>query len=184
VRHLKRIVLCVVLSVAASHFAWTRPLGADDWQPIDPTDLTLKDNPQNPGADAMVLYHETRINEPLRYTDDYVRLKVFTKEGIKYADVEVPYDKGQETITEIRGRTVHADGTVVNFDGKTLDRVEVKGGESRFTSRAFPFLTYSRDRSSSIAIVIGSTGSTTSDRGAGRRRENCLRGSCASRSCR
>ena len=39
-----------------------RPARAIDWLPISPDDLALKDNPKQPGADAMILYREVVIN--------------------------------------------------------------------------------------------------------------------------
>ena len=36
-----------------------RVSAGDDWQPISPDDLALKDNPKSPGADAMILYRES-----------------------------------------------------------------------------------------------------------------------------
>ncbi|HXW56389.1 MAG TPA: DUF3857 domain-containing protein [Candidatus Cybelea sp.] len=109
----------------------------DDWQPIDPADLALRDNPKSPGADAMVLYRETRVNEPLAYTQEYWRLKIFTKEGVKYGDVEVPYTKGEESITSLRGRTIQPDGKIVDFDGKVFDKVAERGGGLKVYVKAF-----------------------------------------------
>lgn len=34
----------------------------DDWLPIPPADLTLKDNPASPGAHAMILYRESDVD--------------------------------------------------------------------------------------------------------------------------
>jgi hypothetical protein len=133
-----RTILGALLLATSVYFA--RPAltpAADDWQPIDPADLALKDNPKAPGADAMVLYSETKVNEPLAYTEFYTRMKIFTKEGLKYADVEINYRKGQETIMMIRGRTIRPDGSIVNFDGKNLDKVQAKGNGLQVFAKTF-----------------------------------------------
>ncbi len=85
----------------------------------------------------MVLFRETKVNEPLAYREEYVRLKIFTKEGVKYGNLEIAYEKGTENLTEIHGRTVHADGTIVNFDGKVFDKVLEKGGGLRVYAKTF-----------------------------------------------
>ncbi len=132
-----RTALALLLSVAA-YLAMPAAFSAvDDWQPIDPADLALKDNPKAPGADAMVLYGETKVNEPLAYIEHYTRMKIFTKEGLKYADVEINYEKDHETITMIRGRTIHPDGSIVNFDGKTFDKVQAKGSGIQVFAKTF-----------------------------------------------
>ncbi len=71
----------------------------DDWLPIPPADLALKDNPEQPGAHAMILYRESAVNEKYVSTDgasitEYVRIKIFTEQGTKEADVEIPFLKG------------------------------------------------------------------------------------------
>jgi hypothetical protein len=137
-KHLLQVAFGVGLLVALCCSPLIPQLSAgDDWQPIDPADLALKDNPKAPGADAMVLFRETKVNEPLAYTQEYYRMKIFTKEGVKHADVEVPYVKGEQHVDEIRGRTIHPDGSVVNFDGKTFDKVAEKGGGLKVFVKAF-----------------------------------------------
>jgi hypothetical protein len=133
-----RTILGVLLLAASVYFAWPALApAADDWQPVDPADLALKDNPKAPGADAMILYAETRVNEPKFFTESYTRMKIFTKEGLKHADVEIPYAKGLEVVNGIRGRTIHPDGTIAGFDGKTFDKVEEKGRGIRVFAKTF-----------------------------------------------
>jgi hypothetical protein len=137
-KHALGVFACLGLSVALAYSPCVPPsLAGDDWQPIDPADLALKDNPKSPGANAMVLYRETKVNEQLAYTEEYSRLKIFTKEGVKYGDVEVPYIKGQDSITSLHGRTIHPDGTIVDFDGKTFDKVMEKGGGLKVYVKSF-----------------------------------------------
>src|SRR5271166_6940256 len=74
-----RTTLALLLLSGAAYFAMPAAFPAvDDWQPIDPADLALKDNPKAPGADAMILYGETRVNEPKFFTESYTRMKIFT----------------------------------------------------------------------------------------------------------
>lgn len=138
IKPLNRLVLGVLLTLAASSFAWIPAAHAgDDWQPIDPADLAMKDNPKSPGADAMILYRERLVNEPHACSQEYTRMKIFTKEGLKYANVEITYQKGTDSVMDIRGRTIHADGNIVNFDGKVLDKVLVKAGGVKVYEKSF-----------------------------------------------
>lgn len=97
--------------------------------PIDPAELQMKDLPEQPGAPACVLYHE-EIDDDLRRSHFvYTRIKVLTEAGRKYADVQIPYFnyRGFEFgIADIQGRTIHSDGTVIEFKGKALDKMVVK----------------------------------------------------------
>jgi hypothetical protein len=51
---------------------------ADEWLPVPPEDLTMKDNLKQPGADAMVLYREVRVDAKQSSVNNYLRIKVFS----------------------------------------------------------------------------------------------------------
>src|SRR5579864_9464484 len=75
------------------------PAFADDWLPVPPEDLAMKDNPKQPGADAMILYRNDVVDaKNANYSGDseeeYIRYKIFTQAGTKYADIEIPFVKG------------------------------------------------------------------------------------------
>jgi hypothetical protein len=54
---LNRVVVGVAVVLVISCLLQIRSARAqDDWQPINRADLALKDNPAQPGADAMILY--------------------------------------------------------------------------------------------------------------------------------
>jgi Domain of Unknown Function with PDB structure (DUF3857) len=113
------------------------PARASDWPPILPEELALKDNPAEPGSDAMILYREQLADGTRAYETLYYRIKVFTKEGKKYADVEIPFLKGREDISEIHARTIHTDGQVAEFDGKVYEKVVVKAGSIKVDEKSF-----------------------------------------------
>src|SRR5712692_4396757 len=93
-----------------------------EWQPISAEDLDLKDNPANPGSPAMILYRESFTDDSDSHETNYYRIKIFNDDGKKYADIEIPFVKGDSSVHDIKARTVHADGAVVNFDGKVLEK--------------------------------------------------------------
>jgi transglutaminase-like putative cysteine protease len=113
---------------------------APDLPPLDPTDLKLKDNPAEPGAAAMYLYREEIVNNKnleAKFEQDNYRLKIFTEEGKKYATIEVAYVKDVSNVRDIHGRTIHPDGTVIEFDGQVLDKTVVKAGDYKVQVKAF-----------------------------------------------
>ena len=121
---------CAMVIMLTSVFAASLAY-ADDWLPISPADLALKDNPASPGADAMILYRESTVSAKNADLDgdsdeEYMRIKIFTQAGVQKGDIEIPFQKDQEDVKDIRGRTIHPDGTIVNFDGKVLERTIVK----------------------------------------------------------
>jgi len=51
-----------------------------------------------PGAPAVILYRQVdRDDGRTAHEDNYVRIKILTDEGRKYANVEIPFLKDQET---------------------------------------------------------------------------------------
>ncbi len=144
---LKRVLLGLAVIFAASLLLVR--VGAaqvdNNWRPINPADLALKDNPAEPGADAMILYRASTVSA--KYLDtrgdsdtEYIRIKIFTKAGLDYANVKIPYTTGNGSqwvplyieandvqIVGVRARTIHPDGSITDFDGKVLDKVVESG---------------------------------------------------------
>jgi hypothetical protein len=137
-----RIAVCV-LCFSAVFVALSRtPTHAEDWLPIDPQDLAMKDNPKQPGADAMILYREVKVDvSKVNISGDaeheYVRIKIFTQEGTKQAHVNVEYNKAFASVVHVTGRTIHPDGSVVNFDGQVLETTIEKGSGLKVVAKSF-----------------------------------------------
>jgi hypothetical protein len=109
----------------------------DDWLPIKPEELQMTSEPKASGAPAIYLYRQVdRDDQEFReYT--YARIKIFTEEGRKYADVEIPYIKDVGDIRDIRARTIHVDGSIVNFDGKAYEKTVVKAKGVKILVKTF-----------------------------------------------
>jgi len=131
-------ILSLVLVLTALFVELPRLSHADDWLPVDPADLAMKDNSKQPGADAMVLYREVFVDAKPSTVDNYLRLKVFTSAGVKsQADIEIAYDKKDESIQNVRARTIRPDGTVVPFQGKPFDKEIIKGNGVKYLAKTF-----------------------------------------------
>ena len=77
----------------------------------------------------MVLLRDELANDPYNDHTYYVRIKVLTEAGRRYADVEIPYSRREFSIWGVSGRTTHSDGTVVPFSGKPFDKMVEKTTE-------------------------------------------------------
>lgn len=138
-----RCVFCAILLASVILIVRAIPAAATvGWLPISPADLALKDNPKEPGADAMILYRESVVDARTANTSgdsiqEYVRIKIFTQAGTKQGHVEISYNKARETIPAVSGRTILPDGTIKNFDGKVLDSMIVKSGGIQYFAKSF-----------------------------------------------
>jgi len=110
---------------------------AADWPPISPDHLKMTTISEQPGAAAVVLDREEIDDDMNNVQSVYERIKILTEAGRERANVELPYFRRGFSIANISGRTVHADGTVVNFEGKPFDKTVVKGGGIRINVKSF-----------------------------------------------
>jgi transglutaminase-like putative cysteine protease len=102
-----------------------RPQG---FPPVSPDELKMTSEPQAPGAPAVILFREVDCddNRIRSREDNYMRIKVLTEEGRKQADIEIPFLKSTEEVTNIHARTIHPDGTSIDFNGHILESTIAK----------------------------------------------------------
>src|SRR5437764_5406105 len=104
----------LVLSVAALTLSLSPcVLSQTQFKQPAPGELTMTADPKAPDADAVYLNLEEISNDPLHYQSFYARIKVLTEKGKDLATVEVPYLRGDSKVTEVKGRTIHADGQII-----------------------------------------------------------------------
>src|SRR5580658_7095520 len=70
------------------------------FQPVSPDELKMTSEPLAPGAPAIILYRQVDRDDNTHtgHEDDYYRIKILTEEGRKYADIEIPFIKGNENV--------------------------------------------------------------------------------------
>jgi hypothetical protein len=102
-----------------------------------PDELKMSDDPKAPGAAAVYLNFDEIVNDPLHYQSYYARIKVLQEKGKELATVELPYFRGNRQITNIKGRTIHADGTVIPLEVKPEDLLIAKSGDKQFARKVF-----------------------------------------------
>ena len=100
-------------------------------------ELQMTSDPKAPGAAAVYLNIQEVTDDPLHYHSFYARIKVLQEKGKELATVELPYLRGDSKITDIKGRTIHPDGTVIPLTGKPEDLLVAKGGDKTIGRRVF-----------------------------------------------
>ena len=107
------------------------------FQPPNPDELKMTADPKAPGAAAVYLDIKELENDPLHYESFYKRIKVLTEKGKELATVELPYLQSNWKITDIKGRTIHADGTIFPLTLKAEDLLIAKSGDLQANKKVF-----------------------------------------------
>jgi len=111
------------------------PVNADDWQPVSPAELQMTSVPEAPGAPAVYLYRQVDRDDIANHEYNYLRIKILTEEGRKYANVEIPFFKMNEDLHNIKARTIRPDGSIANFEGKPMDKMIVKAKGIKYMAK-------------------------------------------------
>jgi hypothetical protein len=133
----------LALILIATTLRPSKPVNAaDEWQPITPEELKMTSEPLAPGAAAIYLYRQVDRNDSGRAATEYnyLRIKILTEEGRKYANIEVPFVKGHTNVSGIRARTVRPDGSAINFEGKIFENTIVKSKTQKYDAKTFTML--------------------------------------------
>jgi hypothetical protein len=113
------------------------PIFAVEWDPIPQEDLAMTSIKEQPGAPAVVLIRQETDDDMNNFHMVYQRIKVLTDAGREYANVELPYSRRGFSVSAVSGRTVHADGTVIPFEGKPFDKTVVHGNGLQVNVKSF-----------------------------------------------
>ncbi len=131
------------LLLFATHLFLIATLSTSLWsisfQPVSPEELKMTTEPKAPGAPAIILFREVDRDDRgyTAHEDVYFRIKILTEEGRKYADIEIPFFKGEGNIVNIHARTIKPDGTIVDFNGKAFDKSIVKARGLKYMAKTF-----------------------------------------------
>jgi hypothetical protein len=121
------LVMCAAGATAA----------AEDWLPISSEELKMTSEPQAPTAPAIILYRQVDRDDQTYTELVYIRIKILTEEGRKYADIEIPFNDTYESVRGIQARTIRPDGSVVNFDGSVFEKPIIKGRGVKIMAKTF-----------------------------------------------
>jgi hypothetical protein len=129
-----RCAFLVCLIAASSAFAQS-----EGWLPINQQDFQIKEVPGDPGAAAIQLYYADFINDNFHSEFFYHRIKVLNDRGKKYADVEIPAYVPGSVVADLKARTIHPDGTIIEFKEKPFEKTIIKGRGFKYLARTFTF---------------------------------------------
>ena len=108
------------------------------WQQPTPEELKMTADPAAPDAAAIYLFREEITDDKLHMHSLYVRIKVLNERGKEYGDVQIPAYEGRTfDITDVAGRTVQPDGTVVPFTGKPIEKMLMRSGGTKVMTKVF-----------------------------------------------
>jgi Domain of Unknown Function with PDB structure (DUF3857)/Transglutaminase-like superfamily len=100
-------------------------------------ELQMTADPKAPGADAVYFYREETTDDTLHFHGYYERIKVLTEKGKEMATIRIPYEHGDFKVADIRGRTIHSDGTVIPLTARPSDLVDVKTRNYQINTMVF-----------------------------------------------
>jgi hypothetical protein len=107
------------------------------FQQPTPEELKMTSDPKAPDAAAVYLNFEETTDDPLHYHSVYARIKVLTEKGKELATVQIPYERGNFKVSDIKARTIHADGAVIPLEGKPEDLLTSKTADKQFGRMVF-----------------------------------------------
>jgi hypothetical protein len=131
-----RTFLTVLLCLGAVFIA-VLPAKAQDWLPISQEELKMTSEPKAPGAPAIYLYRQVDRDDNGPYEREYARIKILTEEGRSNATIEIRFLKGTEKVRDIEARTIHPDGTIVDFKGEIFEKTIVKAKGLKYVAKIF-----------------------------------------------
>jgi hypothetical protein len=135
----RHTLLCA--SLIGTLLAVVSPFARAQWTQPTPEELSMTSQPEVPGASAVYLYREETTDDQLHMFSTYVRLKVLTERGKEFSNVELGYATvaygGSSSITDIQGRTIHPDGTIIPFTGKPYEKLVQKTQNVKVMSKVF-----------------------------------------------
>ena len=132
-----RLAPITTLMVLGAAVYFARNSEADEWMPISAEELKMTSVREAPGAPAVYLYREVDRDDGQSTEYTYIRVKILTEEGRKYADVEIPFFKQNGDIRQIKARTIRPDGSIAAFDGKVYEKTIVKARGVKYLAKTF-----------------------------------------------
>ncbi len=100
-------------------------------------ELKMTADPKAPGADAVYLYREETTDDALHFHSYYQRIKILTEKGKELATVSTPYERGPFKVADIKGRTIHPDGSIFPLTAKPTDLIDEKSKAHQVNTMVF-----------------------------------------------
>ena len=123
----------ILVILAVSVFACSRPSMAQEWGEVAEEALTMTAVPEDPEADAVILFDKGMAAITLRFElvfKHHRRIKILTKRGLKYADVSIS-SWHKDRIENLKAQAILPDGKKSKlrkkdiFEKRHLSRKEI-----------------------------------------------------------
>ena len=111
-----------------------------NWTQPKPDELKMTSDPAAPDSPAVYLFREEIVDDKLHSHVTYARIKILTEKGKEeFSEIEIPYEKDESgvSISNVEGRTIEPDGTIVPFAGKPFNKEIVKSGDVTVMAKVF-----------------------------------------------
>ena len=123
---------------------WASTLSAQDWKPVNRSELEMTGPVVEKDAPAEAIFWEVTIRDMVDIVgtrtlwSNYVRIKLFSQLGVEQqSKVEIPYFDGTE-VRDIQGRTIKPDGSIVVLQSNSItDRTLVQAGRRKYKVMSF-----------------------------------------------
>jgi len=136
IRPIARILLCTGLWLGVARCALqVEAQELPGLPPITPDELKMTDVSGAPGGKAVILYYSVDTDNNHAMETISIRMKVLKEEGLKYANIGIPYVEKYSKIEAIRARTVGGDGKVEEFTGQPIDHEVIKAKKFRMNEK-------------------------------------------------
>src|SRR5215469_16774422 len=126
----------LVLSFAL-YVATSASLLHAQFQEPSKAELQMTEDPKAPGASAVYLNVADFTDDTRHYRTFYTRIKVLQEKGKELATVTIPHWHEGFKVSDIKGRTIHADGTVIPLKGKPEDLLVLKTSGNQINQMTF-----------------------------------------------
>jgi hypothetical protein len=131
----RRVSLAISILCLCALLRSPLAVNADEWQPINPEELKMTGLKEAPGAAAVILYRQVDRDDINNHEYNYVRIKILSDEGRKYANIEIPFFKENGGVNSVKARTIRPDGSIANFEGKPLEKMIVKAKGVKYLAK-------------------------------------------------
>lgn len=116
------------------------PAFATSWKQPTPDELKMTADPAAPDAPAVYLDYEEIVDDVNHFHHLYARIKILNEKGKEdYSDIQVAYEKGESglSVSDVQGRTIEPDGSIVPFTGKPYTKQLIKSQDENVVARVF-----------------------------------------------
>jgi hypothetical protein len=101
-----------------------------EWQQVTDADWAITEDPDRGIRDAVIVFEKIVVDDEdllddKSYYTAYRRIRILSPEGREWGDVVSEHFHKDQKIEEIRGRTIHRDGTTYSLDESQIHEKEV-----------------------------------------------------------